>query len=72
MASLILDAHEITKKAENELLSQDKSKIFLIDKNSITTNADFISELSSFRRISEKVIVQPNGLTTDESLRNML
>ena len=72
MASLILDAHEITKKAEHELLSQDKSKIFLIDKNSITTNADFISELSSFRRISEKVIVQPNGLTTDESMRNML
>ena len=72
MASLILDAHEITKKTENELLSQDKSKIFLIDKNSITTNADFISELSSFRRISEKVIVQPNGLTTDESMRNIL
>lgn len=72
MASLILDAHEVTKKAENELLSQDKSKIFLIDKNSITTNVDFISELSSFRRISEKVVVQPNGLTTDESIRNIL
>jgi len=72
MASLILDAHEITKKAENELLSQDKSKIFLIDKNSITTNADFISELSSFNRITEKVVVQPNGLTTDESMRNTL
>ena len=72
MASLILDAHEITKKAENELLSQDKSKIFLIDKNSITTNADFISELSSFNIITEKVVVQPNGLTTDESMRNTL
>ena len=72
MASLVLYAHELTKRAENEILSQDESKTFLIDKNSITTNVDFISELSAYNRISEKAIVQPNGLTTDESVRNML
>lgn len=72
MASLVLYAHELTKRAENEILSQDQSKTFLIGKNSITTNVDFISELSAFNRISEKAVVQTNGLTTDESVRNML
>ena len=72
MASLVLYAHELTERAENEILSQDQSKTFLIGKNSITTNVDFISELSAFNRISEKAVVQTNGLTTDESVRNML
>ena len=72
MAVLILNTHELTKVAEKEILSHNESNSFLIDKNSVTTNIDFISELSSFNRISEKAVVQPNWLTTDESIRNML
>ena len=72
MASLILDAHELSKKAEREILAQDETKYFLIDNNSVTTNVDFIKELSSFNRVTEKAVVQPIWLTTDESFRNIL
>lgn len=72
MATLILYSHKLTKKAEEDILSGDNWKSFLIDKNSIVTNIDFISELSDLNRISGKNVVKPNLLTTDESIRNML
>lgn len=72
MAYLVLSAQKLTKKAEEEILSQSDWKVFLIDRNSITTNIDFISELSEFNRISEKSVVQSGWLTTSESIRNML
>ena len=59
MASLVLDAHELSKKAEREILAQDETKYFLIDNNSVTTNVDFIRELSSFNMVTEKAVVQP-------------
>ena len=63
---------DLTKKLENEILTKYDSQKFLIDKNSITTNIDFISELSTLRRVSEKAKLQPNTLTTHESFYNMI
>ena len=72
MANLVLNTQKLTKKVEEEILAANEWKVFLIDKNSITTNIDFISELSDFNRITWKAIVQSNWLTTDESFRNTL
>ena len=72
MVSLIMYTQDLTKKLENEILTKYDSQKFLIDKNSITTNIDFISELSTLRRVSEKAKLQPNTLTTHESFYNMI
>ena len=72
MVSLILYTHNLTKKMENDILVKYDSQKFLIDKNSVTTNIDFISELSHSRRISEKALLQPDRLTTQESIYNLL
>lgn len=72
MVSLVLYTHNLTKKLEGEILSKYESQKFLIDKNSVATNIDFISELSNSRRISEKAILQPNSMTTQESFHNII
>jgi len=72
MVSLILYSHDLTKKFEEEILSQYADQKFLVDKNSVTTNIDFISEISTSNRISEKAVLQPNRLSTQESFRNLI
>lgn len=68
MASLILDAHALTKKAESEILQAYDSQKFLIDKNSSITNIDIIHEIWIHNRISEKGAVAPKMLTGTESV----
>ena len=72
MVSLILDEQELTKKLERDILAQNADKAFLIDKNSVTTNIDFIFELSRLNRTTEKAKIQPNGLTTYETFYSVL
>ena len=72
MVSLVMYAQDLTKKLENEILEKYDSQKFLIDKNSIITNIDFISELSNANRIWEKATLKPNALTTHESFYNMI
>lgn len=72
MVSLIMYTQDITKKLEQEILTKYDSQKFPIDKNSIMTNIDFISELSNANRISEKATLKPDSLTTFESFYNMI
>ena len=72
MASIILDGHALTKKAEAEILQAYDSQKFLIDKNSSVTNIDVIYENRHFDRISEKALLMPKMLDTKESIWGVL
>ena len=72
MAFLVLDAHSLIKKAEEQLFAAYNSQKFLIDKNSSVTNIDVISDSFDTSRINEKAVFQPAWLTTSESMLNML
>jgi hypothetical protein len=54
MATLVFEAHELVKTAEDEIFKAYDSQKFLIDKNSSITNVDVISDLFDSKRISEK------------------
>ena len=54
MATLVFEAHELVKTAEDEIFKAYDSQKFLIDKNSSVTNVDVISDLFDSKRISEK------------------
>ena len=72
MASLVLDSHRLVSHAESKIFKAYDDQKFLIDKNSSITNIDVISENFNFNRISEKSLFQPSGLTTTESIYNIL
>ena len=72
MASLVFDAHELVKKAEDEIFKAYDSQKFLIDQNSSVTNIDVINDLFDSKRISEKGKLQANSLTPGESVLNVL
>ena len=72
MASLVLDSHRLVSHAEEKIFKAYDDQKFLIDKNSSITNIDVISENFNFNRISEKALFQPSGLTTTESIYNIL
>lgn len=72
MASLVLDAHNLVSHAEDKIFKAYDDQKFLIDKNSSITNIDVIHENFNSNRITEKALFQPSGLTTRESIDNML
>ena len=72
MASLVLDSHRLVSHAEEKIFKAYDNQKFLIDNNSSITNIDVIHENFNFNRISEKALFQPSGLTTTESIYNIL
>ena len=72
MASLVLEAHKLVARAEEKIFKANDDNKFLIDNNSSITNVDIIHENFNSNRISEKALFQPSGLTTTESIYNIL
>lgn len=72
MAMMVLEAHSLMKKVENEIFEANKDQKFLVDENSSVSNIDVLSEYFYSNRISEKAKLQPSGLKTSESISNML
>ena len=72
MAMMVLEAHSLMKKVENEIFEANKDQKFLIDGNSAVSNIDVLSEYFYSNKISEKAKLQPSGLKTSESISNML
>lgn len=72
MAMMVLEAHSLMKKVENEIFEANKDQKFLVDENSSVSNIDVLSEYFYSNRISEKAKLQPSGLKTSESISNIL
>ena len=72
MAMMVLEAHSLMKKVENEIFEANKDKKFLVDENSSVSNIDVLSEYFYSNKISEKAKLQPSGLNTSESISNIL
>lgn len=72
MATLVFEAHELVKTAEDEIFKAYDSQKFLIDKNSSVTNVDVISDLFDSKRISEKWALKASSLSTSESILNLM
>lgn len=72
MAMMVLEAHSLMKKVENEIFEANKDQKFLVDENSSVSNIDVLSEYFYSNKISEKAKLQPSGLKTSESISNIL
>ena len=72
MASLVLDAHDLLKRAEQEILNANIDKRFLIDKNSSVTNIDVLQDYFKYTRISDKSKLRPELLTVTENVAGMM
>jgi hypothetical protein len=72
MASLVLDAHDLLKRAEQEILNANADKRFLIDKNSSVTNIDVLQDYFKYNRISDKSKLRPELLTVTENVAGMM
>lgn len=72
MAALVLDAHALLTDAENQVLSANSQNKFLIDGNSVVTNIDVLQEYFDFNKISEKAVLQPAWLKTNEMFTNIM
>lgn len=68
MSSLVLDSHILVKNAEDEIFKTSEQNKFLIDSNSAVTNIDVLREYFNSNRISEKKILSPTWLDTNESI----
>jgi len=71
MASIVLDAQILLKKAEEEIFNAYDNQKFLIDKNSFATNIDVLNEYFNSNRRLEKAKLQPVGLTASENMLNI-
>jgi hypothetical protein len=67
MAQLLLDAQSHIAKSEDLVLKVLDDKKFLIDRNSVITNIDVISQYATLIRAQEKFVLK-KPLTTSESL----
>ena len=72
MADLVLDAHILAQKAEEQILNTQNDKKFTIDKNSSVTNVDIISELLKLHKSNDKAIFKPITMDTTETFYNRL
>jgi len=71
MASIVLDAQILLKKAEEEIFNAYDNQKFLIDKNSFATNIDVLNEYFNSNRRLEKAKLQPAWLTPSENILNI-
>lgn len=67
MVTLLLETEHSLQKAEDKVLKALDDKKFLIDRNSVVTNIDVISESNSLLIAQEKYLLKQQ-LTTQESL----
>lgn len=72
MAALVLDAHLLLRKTEEEIFNNYDSKKFFIDENSSATNIDVLREYLHSDKVSEKAVFQPAWLTLSENVANAL
>jgi hypothetical protein len=67
MAQLLLEAQSHINKAEDAVFAALDDKKFLIDRNSVITNIDVISQYATLIRAEEKFVLK-KSLSTAESL----
>lgn len=72
MASLVMDSHVLTKKAEDKIFETYADQWFVVSDNTSITNIDLISQLYYYNRVTEKAVFMPKMLTASESVTKVL
>lgn len=72
MAMMVLEAHSLMKRVEQQIFEANVDQKFLVDGNSSVSNIDVLSEYFYSNKVSEKAKLQPSGLKTSESISSIL